>query len=177
MKTDQRVVLTKRLLRDGLLTLLETKGIDGIRVSELCQVSGINRATFYRHYTQPRDILKDIRQDIVADVQVLDTQSGDLSQWLEKLCRYFYDQRKLLCILFETRTDEEFAQTISQLCNQQLIRLKNTPLGVLDADSMELIAYGYAGGFYYILRQWLLEPGRKTPEEVAAVMHRFLTGQ
>lgn len=175
MKSDQRVLLTRRLLREGLLELLDKKNIDEIRVSELCEASGINRATFYRHYTQPRDILQDIRQEIVQDVQVLDAQPGaDLLSWLKKLCRYFYDRKNLLCILFETRTDEEFAQMVSQMCNQQL--MLSTPLGALDPDSMELIAYGYAGGFYYILRQWLLDPGRKTPEQVAAVMHRFLTG-
>lgn len=176
MKRDQRVLMTRRMLREGLLELLERKHIDDIRVSELCEISGINRATFYRHYTQPRDILQDIRQEIVQDVQVLDGQQGvDLVSWLKKLCQYFYDQRKLLCVLFETRTDEEFARMVSQLCNQQL--MGSTPLGSMDPDSMELIAYGYAGGFYYILRQWLLDPGRKTPEQVATVMYRFLTGK
>lgn len=179
MKSDQRVILTKRLLREGLLKLLERKNIDEIRVCELCDASGINRATFYRHYTQPRDILRDIRQSIVEDVQILAEQTRaeeDLAGWLKRLCQYFYDNRKLLCILFETRTDEEFAQMVSQLCNQQLSRLQHTPLGELDEESVRLMAYGYAGGFYYILRQWLLEPGQKTPEEVAGVMHCFLTG-
>lgn len=50
MKDDQRVTLTKRLLQEGLLRLLETKEIDKINVTELCRESGINRATFYRHY-------------------------------------------------------------------------------------------------------------------------------
>lgn len=176
MKNDQRVMLTKRLLREGLLELLETRGIEEIRVSELCAVSGINRATFYRHYAQPRDILKDIRQGIIADVEAIGGTSEEPDRWLVQLCRYFDRNRRLLCVLFETRTDDEFAQTISELCNQQFARLRQTPLGGLDEDSMRLIAYGYAGGFYYILRQWMLEPGKKTPEEVAAVMHSFLTG-
>ena len=64
MKEDQRVALTKRLLQEGLLRLLEKKDIDSIHVSELCAESGINRATFYRHYKEPRDILRNMRQNI-----------------------------------------------------------------------------------------------------------------
>lgn len=48
-KNNQRVVLTKRLFKEGLLRLLENKGMDEISVAELCRESGINRATFYRH--------------------------------------------------------------------------------------------------------------------------------
>lgn len=69
MKDDQRVALTKRLLQEGLLRLLEEKDIDSIHVSELCAESGINRATFYRHYNEPRDILRNMRQNLIRDVQ------------------------------------------------------------------------------------------------------------
>lgn len=179
MKGDQRVALTKRLLQEGLLRLLEKKEIDTISVSELCAESGINRATFYRHYTQPRDILRDTRHNIIKDVQAIaekDKTEINLCKWLEDICRYFYDHKKLLCILFKTRTDDEFVEMISELCNEQFYCLRNKAIQKQDEDSLKLTAYGYAGGFYYILRQWLLEPFNKTPQDVAAVMYRFLTG-
>lgn len=65
---------------------------------------------------------------------------------------------------------------ISELCNEQFYCLRNKAIQKQDEDSLKLTAYGYAGGFYYILRQWLLEPFNKTPQDVAAVMYRFLTG-
>ena len=51
MKDDQRTKLTKRLLREALLLLLEKNDINKIAVTQLCQQAGINRATFYRHYS------------------------------------------------------------------------------------------------------------------------------
>lgn len=57
MKDDQRIALTKRLLREGLLRLLSKTDLNKISVTQLCIESGINRATFYRHYEEPRDIL------------------------------------------------------------------------------------------------------------------------
>ena len=60
MKDDQRIALTKRLLREGLLRLLSKTDLNKISVTQLCIESGVNRATFYRHYEEPRDILNDI---------------------------------------------------------------------------------------------------------------------
>ena len=55
-KENQRIALTKKLLQEGLLRLLEVKTLDKISVTELCRESGINRATFYNHYTSPQDL-------------------------------------------------------------------------------------------------------------------------
>ena len=46
MKENQRIAVTKRMLQEGLLRLLRTQPIDKIKVTELCEESGINRATF-----------------------------------------------------------------------------------------------------------------------------------
>lgn len=54
MKDDQRIALTKRLLREGLLRLLSKTDLNKISVTQLCIESGINRATFYRHYEERR---------------------------------------------------------------------------------------------------------------------------
>ena len=35
----------------------------------------------------------------------------------------------------------------------------------VDDDTMRLGTFYYAGGIYYILRQWLTEPINKTPQE------------
>ena len=44
--------MTKRMLKEWLL-----RPLDNIHVNELCRESGINRATFYRHYETPQDVL------------------------------------------------------------------------------------------------------------------------
>ena len=50
MKSDQRVIITKMMLKEALLKLLHTRQLNKITITDLCRESGINRATFYRHY-------------------------------------------------------------------------------------------------------------------------------
>ena len=125
MKVDQRIALTKRLLREGLLRLLDKTELNKISVTQLCTESGINRATFYRHYEEPRDILNDIKCEIFQEVAILAEKAalkGDTIKWLEATCCYFYEHSAIwsaetavalyrvrhpashLCIVFCVRT-------------------------------------------------------------------------
>ena len=178
MKDDQRIALTKRLLREGLLRLLGKTDLNKISVTQLCTESGINRATFYRHYEQPRDILNNLKSDIFQEVVAIaeeNSSKGDAKKWLEATCCYFYEHADLLRILFQYSTDDEFVMFLNDRFNEQYPELKSKGYFTeVDADTMRLGAYYHAGGIYYILRQWLTEPIHKTPQEVAVLMCHFL---
>ena len=45
-KENQRVMLTKQLLKESLIYLMKKKEIQKVSVSELCHNAGINRVTF-----------------------------------------------------------------------------------------------------------------------------------
>ena len=60
---DRRVKRTKKLLRDSLFTLLQTKSINEITVTELTEIADINRATFYFYYTDIMDMLEQIQNE------------------------------------------------------------------------------------------------------------------
>ena len=88
-KENQRITLTKRLLKEGLFRLLKTKELNKINVSELCKEAGINRATFYKYYTAPQDVLKDVENDIIGDLKNLSDSPTSIPaaiDYLEKMC-------------------------------------------------------------------------------------------
>lgn len=178
MKEDQRIILTKRLLKEGLLKLLEKKDISKITVTELCEESSINRATFYRHYQTPRDIITEIRHDLFDNVMAIKQrgrQHNDVLRWLEDMCQYFYENKDLLKVMFRSRSDEEFVSMINEMYTQYFGVIRRSEM-VADLDDVELklTAYCFAGGVYYTLRQWILENNEKTPKEIAKVIYRFL---
>lgn len=68
-QSDQRTRLTRRLIREAMMELLSQKPIQNISVKELCQKAGINRGTFYTHYTDIYDLLAQLEDEMLADVQ------------------------------------------------------------------------------------------------------------
>lgn len=61
-KENRRVTMTKRLIQEGLLRLLEKKELAAINVTELCREADVNRATFYKYYGNPNDVLAAIKE-------------------------------------------------------------------------------------------------------------------
>ena len=91
-RENQRVVISKRMMKAGLLQLLQEKPLEQVNVSELCRQAGVNRATFYRHYDSPRAVVLDIALDMSKDLQKtlkVPECMADGEQFLEELCTYF----------------------------------------------------------------------------------------
>jgi len=179
MKDNQRIVITKRMLQEGLLQLLAQKDIDKIKVTELCEVSGINRATFYRHYEMPRDVLTELRHSMFLEIETLtrtNVHNHDPQRALEQLCRYCFTHAKELTVLFETRADDGFTVLLNEFYQTHLAELRLVEQCFhIDSTELLLASYYYAGGIYSILRCWLAQPGSKTPEEIAALIFRIIT--
>lgn len=74
-KEDLRVTHTKQDLRSALLVLLAKEDLESITVQSICKEAGVNKMTFYRHYSDKYALLDDcIRSNmrqIVADIDVL----------------------------------------------------------------------------------------------------------
>ena len=66
MKTDHRTRVTKMLIRRAFTELLREKPIQRISVKELCTRAGINRGTFYTHYTDLYDLQKQMEEEMMA---------------------------------------------------------------------------------------------------------------
>lgn len=66
--TDHRTRVTKMLIRKAFTDLLKQKPIQSISIKELCESAGINRGTFYSHYSDIYDLLKQIEDDMMNDL-------------------------------------------------------------------------------------------------------------
>ena len=67
MKSDLRVVKTRRIIREALLELMSERELTKISISELCVRAGINRKTFYRHYREVGDVITELENDILSE--------------------------------------------------------------------------------------------------------------
>ena len=181
MKENQRIAVTKRMLQEGLLRLLRTQPIDKIKVTELCEESGINRATFYRHYSLPRDVLDEMRRTVLQELQGCVRRAsalGNSKKGLEAICQYCYNHGEALEILFECHTDDGFAQFLNEFYQENLQEFRFISRELhMDNEEMLLVSCYYGGGIYYILRQWLTGKIAKSPAQIAELMYSLITAR
>ena len=62
---NRRVRMTKRLMKDALLNLLERTELSGITVTAVCEAADVNRSTFYSYYTSPSELLRELEQEVL----------------------------------------------------------------------------------------------------------------
>ena len=71
-KLDPRVVRTRQMLRDALVSLIAEKGFDALTVQDIADRATLNRATFYLHYQDKHELLisslRDAIDELMADI-------------------------------------------------------------------------------------------------------------
>ena len=64
-QSDRRSVRTRKLIRGAFMKLSVIKDFDEIKVTDLTQEAGINRSTFYLHYTDIPSVLNDVEDSVI----------------------------------------------------------------------------------------------------------------
>lgn len=174
MKQDLRIAVTKRMIQEALLRLLKTKPLDKIKVNELSAESGVNRATFYRHYDTLHDVLHEIEVEFIRQIPQPGKPPRNVTEardHMETVCTYFYDNSDMIKLLFQNRTDADMMQGLNEFYRSFLeLRNKEMPAARIDEDTVKVIVALVGGGGYCLLRQWILGNIRKTPGQMADIL-------
>lgn len=172
--SNQRVRLTKTLLQNALLKILQEKPICKISVRELCQLAEINRSTFYQHYDRPEDVLTEIADMFIAGItreleRLGPTARSSVEQQVTIICTYLLEQKQTATTLFRVYSpDSEFAANLFALSLTRMPELKP----VFDRQtqaSTELIRTCIIDGVYGMIRRRLLKGLDWTPEEIGTL--------
>ena len=163
--------MTKRLLREALLELLEQKELSHISVTSLCARADIHRSTFYMHYADPIDLLNEIEQDILDQIptppQILDKQNQD--QLLLSTASFFdfvRQNEKTFRLLFDKNTGNDFpAKMVEFLCHGYI------PVGnSSDKQTDRFMQLYIANGTVGMLREWIVSGFPFTSRDIAELM-------
>ena len=89
-KNESKYFNTAIRMDEALITLLEKKDFEYITVKEICDTAGVNRSTFYLHYENTADLLKETTRYVI-----------------DKHFAYYKIDKERISLRFETKTREE----------------------------------------------------------------------
>ena len=76
MKESRKTLMTKKVFREVLLEVLQSKPLNKITISEICEKADLNRSTFYAHYTEVGDLLHDIENEMISNIPKVYDNNG-----------------------------------------------------------------------------------------------------
>ena len=175
LKSPQRRTLTKRLIREAMLTLLKTKSIQDITVRELCDAAGVNRTTFYNHYDGVYEVLGEIEENFLLQL----TEEGsvthgqlDLPQHIERLCEKLQQNKNIALLLLTNNADPNFSAKLMKL--QACGPVWSKTVSSYSPSEYELLAQFISGGAFAMVCHWLESGCQQTPNQVAALMTKVI---
>ena len=81
MADNRRVRMTKKLIKDAYLELLETNPSEKISVTDICRKADVNRSTFYMYYEDPITLRQDIENDLMEQIPVLSEIPSEITSY------------------------------------------------------------------------------------------------
>lgn len=168
-KIDQRVRLTQHLLKNALVQLMQEQHISKISIRAICEFAGINRSTFYVHYTDQYDLLKKVEQEVLDNLnkylgkQDLSDERPISIQILIKVLDYVKENMELFKALLSENCDFTFQKDLVALA--QIISSQQNQL--FDLRTQEYIKiFGFTGTIS-MLQKWLNDGANESPAQMA----------
>ncbi|MDR3309829.1 MAG: TetR/AcrR family transcriptional regulator [Oscillospiraceae bacterium] len=175
-KSDRRIKYTRMVIRDSFIDLLENKNISKITVKEICEGADVNRATFYAHFSDQYDLLKQIELEIITDIgSYLDTRSIGGAEFtipfemLKNVLEYVKKNARLCTVLLSPNGDISFQQEITSILGRQFV-LAWFAGRTVDPSEIEFIYLFAASGSVGVVRRWLSDGTRNSTSEMAELL-------
>lgn len=169
-KVNQRIMLTKQLLKNSLIEMLKTESIYKLSIRDLCNHAGINRSTFYKHYGSQFDLLKEIENDFITDLLTFVKEyPRDIQYAFCQICHYIEKNIDLSKLLLNESTDSNLPERLFSLTFIQQ-EMRKVFKGQYSDDQFSYLSCYITYGCFHSIRLWVNKEHRESPEEFSKLI-------
>lgn len=154
-KNNRRVLLTKRILKESLLELMQEKPISKITIKDICDLSEMSRSTFYLHYQDQFELLKDIENEVLEQTfKSLENIGNDFNtiESIDNFLEYVKSNKETFGVLLCQPDTEDFQNSILKAIAEHV--QSSIPETYTDENDKYLFAFVMHGSIN-ILRTWI----------------------
>lgn len=162
-KENRRAKITKLLLTDSFLHLLEQKPLPRITVKDICDYADLNRSTYYRYFTDPYDQMTKLEEEIIEEmVSCLDSlapkekqadSTARLPLAVKQILDYIHSKKDMFRILLSNHGDYNLQKDILTVLAEKLFSGSiHSPANKSLLKEYIFISTGSFGMIYY----WLM---------------------
>ena len=191
-KSESKYFNTAVRFDKALLSLLEKKPFEYITVSEICETAGVNRTTFYLHYENTNDLLKETTTYVLdnfasyfsIDVENVVTQFANCDlqdlkfineKYLYPYLSFIKDNQQVFSAVLSQPTTFDAKSIFKRLFD-------NIFIPILDRfhyprDEQNYVMMFYLNGITAIITEWLKDGCQKSIEDISAIIHVCIYGK
>ena len=182
-KEDLRIRKTKANLYKALLQVMSQKTFEEIKVTDICNVSMINRSTFYDHFSDKYELLasllKDLNNELISHLRI-DKEITSLKKYYVELIKHIIDfQNKNLnifsafAILRKNNNSiaydmlrEAIQQEVCKKINEEYINKSKVPA--------EIISLFYVSAVISVAMEIIQDKNKYTDEDLITYLEQLI---
>ena len=151
-------------ISQALLLLMRTTPFSAITIGELTKKAGVNRSTYYRHFTSKEAVLRYYLASVMEEYQTRFAAGGSREYrfYLETMFESFYARRSDLLLIHRAGLSHLLMDVL-----MECFRFKDLP------EAEQYRASYHIGGIYSNLLLWFSRDMRESPKEMTELALRI----
>lgn len=181
---QQRNTETKTYIKNSLVKLLKEKEMKDITVSDITRTAGVNRGTFYLHYLDKYDLIKQLVDEMTVNLETIllandkdevvdDSQEIIEYQIILNALLYVKEEVIFIDALIKNGFETNLKQILGQLITKKIKKSDylNLPEQTLPPDyALEIII----GSIMSVILLWIKKGTKESPEFISHIIDRAM---
>lgn len=170
---DRRVRRTQHLLAEALIALILEKGYEAVTIRDITDSADIGYATFFRHYRDKDELLKDVLDVVLSELTVMfSAKQADLDPVTIGVLLFRYVQERSEVIRVLLRSHALLDHVVEVAARNVLSEHTPLPESVVPP---EIAAYHIVTASMSLIRWWLSHEMPYPPEQMGVIYHELIT--
>lgn len=174
--SDARVRYTRMVIKREFLALLQEKPVGRITVKELCERCEINRATFYKHYQDPFDLLEKMEEELLDSLKKGLAEQNfancGLKEFFAEILKDMKEHGSMYLVIGSENGDSSFGAKVFVTCYREVF--SRTEGWGMSKEEQELLYHFISAGCSGLMSYWFKNGMEEPAELVAGVMEKAI---
>jgi len=162
---NKRKKESQQKIEKAFIELIQTKNIEEITVTDICNITHLNRSTFYANYLDIYDLVDKIKVKMIEDF--FNIYKDETSNK--------YHSYNFLKLFYHIRENQLFYKTYFKLNldltdSVKYIDSKEVERFLTDSKNLDYHIEFFKAGLNAIIKKWLNSGCKETPEEIEDVL-------
>lgn len=182
-QTDRRFRRSQKLLKQGLLELMDEKAFSDISIRDITERMDLNRGTFYLHYPNTTALLQSIETDMLEGAQALidehmaeTVEIGSLRPVFEPILDYIVEHLDLCMTLFVNNSTSNFTDRLYELICRNGTGLVEAWYPKASRQQLTYLLSFITYGLIGLLKTWFDQKMQLPKATLIAAADRMVTG-
>ncbi len=178
-KEDRRIKITKRAIKESFVELMQEHPISKVSVKMICERADINRSTFYSHYSDQYDLLRQVQKEVVEGIKdaIADrrftVETEETIPILVRILEYARENTGLFKVLLSEEGDTSLQEEVMLIAQDKTfdeVRVRDR----LDRRLAMYLELFSITGCISIIKKWIDDGTPDEPKMVAELITKLL---